>query len=97
VGLLSSDFAQADLVAVSVGVGSVNPGQVGYFDDVTISHSSGPGFQESYDFEPSLQFQSVGQCVSSLIADHCTGLTGRARATCNHEQQLICFDLFGVK
>lgn len=91
---LTADFGQADLVAVSVGVGSFNQGQIGYFDKVDIS---GTDANASYDFEPAPQFTSVGQCVSTLIADNCAGLKGKARATCNHEQQMTCFDIFGVK
>ncbi len=49
---LSSDFGDAVLFQVSVGVGSFNQGQIGYFDDVDISHAFGSGFNESYDFEP---------------------------------------------
>jgi hypothetical protein len=94
---LSSDFASADLVLVSIGVGSYNQGQVGYVDDVTISHTFGSGYSASYDFEPPPEFETLGECISTLIADNCTGLTGKARATCNHEQQLACFDLFDVK
>ncbi|MEX2493941.1 MAG: hypothetical protein WD425_19540 [Nitrospirales bacterium] len=91
---LSLDFGQADLVAVSVGVGSYNPGQIGYFDNVVIT---GTNADASYDFEPAPQFETLGQCTSSLIADNCTGLTGKARATCNHEQQMACFDLFNIQ
>lgn len=47
----TSDFLDADLVAISVGVGSFNPVQVGYFDDVRVSHDSGSGFDKQYDFE----------------------------------------------
>ncbi len=93
----SSDFGDAELVRVSIGVGSYNQGQIGYFDDVSISHSSGDGFSESYDFEPPPEFETLGECVSTLIADNCTGLKGRDRATCNHEQQLACFDIFDIK
>jgi hypothetical protein len=91
---LTPDFAQADLVAVSVGVGSFNQGQIGYFDNVVIA---GTNANASYDFEPAPQFQTLGQCISTLIADNCTGLSGKARATCNHEQQMTCFDLFDIK
>lgn len=94
---LTPDFAQAELVAVSVGVGSYNNGQIGFFDNVTISHSSGAGFSEAYDFNPAPSFSSVGECISTLIGNNCSGLRGRARATCNHEQQMACFDLFGVQ
>lgn len=91
---LSSDFGQASLVAVSVGVGSYNKGQIGYFDNVTIA---GANADAAYDFEPAPQFESLGECVSTLIADACSALSGRNRATCNHEQQMTCFDLFGAK
>lgn len=91
---LSSDFQGASLVLVSVGVGSYNVGQIGYFDDVSIA---GTDADASYDFEPAPLFETVGECVSTLIADNCAVLKGRARATCNHEQQMTCFDIFGVK
>ncbi|MCH7664328.1 MAG: hypothetical protein IH936_00145 [Acidobacteria bacterium] len=90
---LSNDFLGADLIIVSVGVGSFNQGQIGYFDDVTISGTSADA---SYDFNPAPVFATVGEYVSTLIADNCTSLTGRARATCNHEQQMACFDLFNI-
>jgi hypothetical protein len=48
----SPDFAGADVVVVSVGVGSFNQGQIGYFDDVRISHQFAGGFNERYNFEP---------------------------------------------
>ena len=88
------DFGEATLVQVSVGVGSFNPGQNGYFDDVRITGTSADA---SYNFEPAPQFESVGQCVSTLVANSCSALTGRGRATCNHNQPLTCFDLFGVQ
>lgn len=48
----TGDFPGASLVRVSIGVGSYNQGQIGYFDDVSISHAFGGGFSEAYDFEP---------------------------------------------
>lgn len=45
----NSDFSGADLVALSMGVGTYNQGQDVYFDDVSIS---GNGYAASYDFEP---------------------------------------------
>lgn len=95
--IFPDDFGEADLVLVSIGVGTYNQGQIGYFDDVVISHLSNGGFYESYDFEPAPQFEIPGECISTYIADNCSGLNGRSRATCNHEQQMICFDLFGIK
>jgi hypothetical protein len=90
----SPDFRQATLIDVRVGVGTYNPGQTGYFDDVTIA---GTAADASYDFNPPVQFTSVGECVSFLIAKNCAALKGRDRATCNHAQQMTCFDVFGVK
>lgn len=94
---LSTDFGDAVLFQVSIGVGSFNQGQIGYFDDVGISHTFGGGFSESYDFDPAPTFETLGECVSTLIADECSGLSGRARAQCNHDQQMSCFDLFDIK
>ena len=90
----SSDFPGASLVSISVGVGSYNQGQIGYFDNVAIS---GTNADATYDFEPAPQFETVGECVSTLIAENCSTLHGRDRANCNHTQQLTCFDIFGVK
>jgi len=44
--VFSSDFADADLMMVSIGVGSFNQGQIGYFDDVEIVHDT---YQAAYD------------------------------------------------
>ena len=46
-----SDFPGASLIRVSVGVGTYNQGQIGYFDNVSIAHGFGGGFDEVYDFE----------------------------------------------
>jgi len=61
VNTFDSGFADADLVLVSVGVGTFNAGQEGYFDDVTIDHGAGGGYSASYDFEP---FVPAGAIVS---------------------------------
>ncbi|MAI80696.1 MAG: hypothetical protein CL917_17275 [Deltaproteobacteria bacterium] len=42
------DFTDADLLALSVGVGSYNQGQTGYFDDVSLSYT---GYDKRYNFE----------------------------------------------
>jgi hypothetical protein len=42
------DFPSARVVAVSVGVGTYNPGQIGYFDEVCIENTP---FDACYDFE----------------------------------------------
>ncbi|MCP4245355.1 MAG: PEP-CTERM sorting domain-containing protein [bacterium] len=47
--VFDEDFTDADLLALSVGVGSYNQGQTGYFDDVSISYT---GYIETYNFEP---------------------------------------------
>lgn len=47
------DFGGADLVAVSMGVGTYNQDQDTYFDDVIISSAS--GYSASYDFEPAAE------------------------------------------
>ena len=52
--MFSADFGDAELFKVSVGVGTFNRGQIGYFDDVQIVHDSGGGFDKSYDFEPQI-------------------------------------------
>ncbi|MCH8096381.1 MAG: hypothetical protein IID53_04825 [Proteobacteria bacterium] len=90
---LSSDFGDAVLFRVSVGVGSFNQGQIGYFDDVQIA---GTNADASYDFDPAPVFETLGECISTLIADNCSSESGRARATCNHAQQMTCFDLFDI-
>ena len=41
-------------------------------------------------------FDSVGDCISTLIDYYCSGLKGSQRAECNHDQQSICHDLFEV-
>lgn len=48
--LFSSDFGDSTLIQVSIGVGTFNQGQIGYFDDVQISHAFGGGIDEQFDF-----------------------------------------------
>lgn len=45
---MNADFGTARLIQVSIGMGTYNPGQIGYFDNVQIVHA---GFNESYDFD----------------------------------------------
>lgn len=40
-------------------------------------------------------YNTLGECISNLIHDECSGLRGKDRATCVHDQQDYCFDLFG--
>ena len=46
------DFDDAELVGLSMGVGTYNQGQDTYFDDVSMS--SGTGYSASYNFEPTV-------------------------------------------
>lgn len=41
-------------------------------------------------------FDTVGQCISTLQAQHCSGLTGKAKAACNHAQIGVCHATFNV-
>jgi hypothetical protein len=52
--VFSSDFGDSELFQVSIGVGTFNQGQIGYFDDVEIVHDFGSGFDKYYDFEPQI-------------------------------------------
>jgi len=68
------DFGQANLIAVSVGVGSFNPGQIGYFDKVTIS---GTLADAVYDFE------DLGPCSLNVDIPNTT-LTLLANCVTDH-------------
>lgn len=52
--VFSSDFGDSDLILVSIGVGTTNQGQIGYFDDVEIFHDFDGGYLAAYDFEPQI-------------------------------------------
>jgi hypothetical protein len=41
-------------------------------------------------------FKSVGECISSLKKQNCSGLKGKDRAACNHAQIGACHATFGV-
>lgn len=90
----SADFQEARIVGISIGVGTYNQGQIGYFDKVEVS---GTLHDAVYDFEPPLPYETVGECVSTLIRENCAGLRGLNRSACNDEQQSVCFEVFGVK
>ena len=47
---MSSDFGDSMLAQIEIGVGSFNQNQLGYVDDVKISHSFGGGYNRSFDF-----------------------------------------------
>jgi hypothetical protein len=69
-----------------------------------VGSGSGVGVSDEVDYEPWLLgpgpdgqcgADSVGDCISYLINLNCSGLTGKDRAACNHDQQDICFNMFG--
>jgi len=74
----TTDFETAELILVSIGVGTFNQDQIGYFDDVTIAHSGTSGFSETYDFEPPPpEFTgtnvAVGAAPCDVIVEELTG------------------------
>lgn len=76
--VFDADFPDAELVRVSVGVGSYNQGQAGYFDNVQISHQA---FSESYDFD--FEGQVVPEpstfVIASLLGTLAVALLWRTR------------------
>lgn len=51
---------------------------------------------EGLDGVMELTPMNLGECISAQIKDQCSDLTGRDRATCNHEQTALCQELFDV-
>jgi len=69
------------------------PGQLGdglYFDDVLVTDVCPAG-----RCNVPVDYDSVGECISSRFEDYCVDLKGKDRAECNQVQQDYCFDLFG--
>lgn len=61
-----SGFDAADLVAVSMGIGTYNPGVTSYFDDVRISF--GTSYSAVYDFEPTRAVPEPGSLALAGLA-----------------------------
>lgn len=59
---------------------------------ITFATLSGQVGTLSAEFPP--PFASLGECISTWIAERCSGLQGRDRASCNHAQQEECAILF---
>jgi hypothetical protein len=72
-------------------VGEVNA--FGLFVDGTSASHRFDNYTISFDLST---FDSVGECISTLIATSCSGLTGRDRASCNREQIASCHAHFDV-
>jgi hypothetical protein len=49
--VFASEFGDAEMTPIAIGVGTYNQGQEGYIDQVEISHSSGGGYSGSFDFD----------------------------------------------
>lgn len=76
--VFSADFPTATLVQIELGVGSFNQNQLGYVDNVSVSHSAGSGFNETYDFEPTPPpftgtNVAVGTAPNDVITTELTG------------------------
>ena len=63
-------------------------------NDVGITHAVVGGQTDMLPDEFPPPFASLGECISTWIDERCSGLTGRARAACNHAQQAECQLLF---
>jgi hypothetical protein len=62
-----TDFANAHVTAVSVGVGTYNMGQIGYFDNVSI-HSTAGSVDAAYNFQVPEPGTLAMLCVGGLTA-----------------------------
>ncbi|MEE8525934.1 MAG: hypothetical protein V3T72_18515 [Thermoanaerobaculia bacterium] len=74
-------------LGLSIGVGAAT-------NDVGITFATVGGQTDMLPDEFPPPFASLGECISTWIQERCSGLTGRARAVCNHAQQAECELLF---
>lgn len=84
--IMSSDFTDATVLTMQLGVGTFNPGQLGFFDDVRISHQFGAGLDMVYDFEADpcapLACFDAAAALSEKNRKHVEKQTDRVRALC---------------
>jgi len=76
-----------DAAGFSVGAGAAT-------NDLGLTFATVGGQADMLPDEFPPPFASLGECISTWIAERCSGLTGRARAACNHAQQEECGLLF---
>lgn len=86
--VFSADFPTATLAQIEIGVGSFNQNQLGYVDNVSVSHSAGSGYNETFDFEPlpppfTGTNVAVGTAPNDVITVELTGDTSIDVATAN--------------
>lgn len=74
-------FGQADLVSVTMGLGSYNPGVTGYFDNVSISNSFGNGYSRTYDFEAAAVPEPASLALAGIAL---AGMAAAARRRKTH-------------
>ncbi len=79
IGLADPEFATARVIGISVGVGTFNQGQQGYFDNVSASFTS--GFEATYDFERVPEPASIA--IWSLLGLGCCAYAYRRRRKAN--------------
>jgi hypothetical protein len=68
----------------------------GPYDALGNPGGKGNAVSKYVDYKPWLYswFTGLGDCISTLINQNCSGLTGKNRADCNQAQQSACHDWF---